>query len=47
MSLKEAIKTLEDHQNWRMGGNGEPTDPKKLTEAIGMVLFAARQYLLQ
>jgi hypothetical protein len=34
MSLIQAIKVLERHNKWRLGGKGKMTDPKQLTEAI-------------
>lgn len=41
MNLKKAIKTLKNHQQWRLGaGQSKPTKPKKLTEAINIVLYA-------
>jgi len=40
MRLKKAIKVLKKHQKWRLGAEIKPTDPKKLTEATNMVLYA-------
>ncbi len=45
MSIKEAIDVLETHQQWRICGDVDPIEPKELTKAIGMVLFAAKQYI--
>jgi len=39
MKLKQAIKTLKKHQQWRLGADTEQTEPKKLTEAIDIVLY--------
>jgi len=40
MKLKQAIKTLKKHQQWRLGAEHvTPTNPKKLTEAINIVLY--------
>jgi len=38
MTLQHAIKVLEAHQEWRTGGDGDPTDPKELTEAIEVAI---------
>ena len=40
MNLKKAIKTLKKHQQWRLGAETKMTKPKKLTEAINLVLYA-------
>jgi len=34
MTNTEMLKTLRDHQAWRMGGDGPMTPPKDLTAAI-------------
>ena len=34
MTNSEMLKTLRDHQAWRMGGDGPMTHPKELTAAI-------------
>ena len=39
MKLNKAIKTLKKHQKWRLGSETKPTEPKKLTEAINVVLY--------
>jgi len=31
MTNSEMLKTLRDHQAWRMGGDGPMTPPKELT----------------
>ena len=43
MDLKEAIKVLGSHQLWRKGAEIEPTDPKKLTEALGIAVRLLKQ----
>jgi len=41
MKLKNAIKTLKKHQQWRLGAEHvKPVKEKKLTEAIDLVLYA-------
>lgn len=40
MKLKKAIKTLKKHQKWRLGAETKPTEPKRLTAAIDLVLYA-------
>jgi len=43
MTLKEAIKVLEDHNIWRLGADTEPTEPKKLTEALEIAIHLLKQ----
>lgn len=43
MTLQHAIKVLEAHQEWRTGGDGEPTDPKDLTEAMDIAINILNQ----
>lgn len=39
MSEHKAKEILANHQSWRLGNEDiEPTDPKKLTQAIDMIL---------
>jgi hypothetical protein len=38
MSIREAYKILNDHQEWRKGRSDVATDPKKLSESIDVVL---------
>jgi len=40
MNLNKAIKTLKKHQQWRLGADTKPTEPKKLSEAINLILYA-------
>jgi len=44
MKLKKAIKTLKKHQQWRLGADTKPTEPKELTEAIIIILKANELY---
>lgn len=45
MTLREAITILEDHQEWRLGivEDAEPTNPKKLTEALEIAINLLNQ----
>jgi hypothetical protein len=38
MDLQEAIIILENHQKWRKGADTKPTDSKKLSIAIDIIL---------
>jgi len=38
MTIEEAIKVLTDHNIWRLGADTEPTNPKKLTEALDIAI---------
>ena len=38
MSIREAYKVLREHQEWRKDRSDVATDPKKLSEAIDVVL---------
>lgn len=38
MTLEETIKVLTDHNIWRLGADTEPTNPKKLTEALDIAI---------
>jgi hypothetical protein len=45
MDLKTAIEILEYHQDWRLGKREDMIhEPKKLTEALDVVLDAAKMY---
>lgn len=37
--IPQALETLKKHQEWRLGGVGEATDPKELTEATETIIF--------
>lgn len=39
MNLKEAIEILMIHNKWRLGADVIMIEPKKLTEAIDIVLY--------
>lgn len=38
MTIREAYRILRDHQKWRLDQSDVATDPKKLTEAIEVIL---------
>jgi hypothetical protein len=38
MTIREAYRTLREHQKWRLDQSDVATDPKKLTEAIEVIL---------
>jgi hypothetical protein len=45
MELQTAIEIVEYHQKWRLGKREDMIhDPKKLTEALGIVIEAANLY---
>ena len=47
MELKTAIEILEYHQEWRLGKREDMIhEPKKLTEALDMVLNEVKKYYL-
>ena len=47
MELKTAIEILEYHQEWRLGKREDMIhEPKKLTEALDMVLNEVKKYRL-
>ena len=47
MELKTAIEILEYHQEWRLGKREDMIhEPKKLTEALDMVLNEVKKYHL-
>ena len=47
MELKTAIEILEYHQEWRLGKREDMIhEPKKLTEALDMVLNEVKKYSL-
>ena len=43
MNQQNAIEVLKAHQEWRMGADIPPTDPKQLTAAIDVVLEAMEE----
>ena len=46
MTLQEAIKLLECHQKWRLGAEIEMTNEKLLTEALDLVIQAAKESVI-
>ncbi len=38
MTVKQAIKVLKKHNNWRRGGRASQQDPKKIGEAIDVAI---------
>lgn len=38
MTVKQAIKVLKKHNNWRRGGRGSQQDPKIIGEAIDVAI---------
>ena len=38
MTVKQAIKVLKKHNNWRRGGRGGQQDPKIIGEAIDVAI---------
>ena len=47
MELKTAIEILEYHQEWRLGKREDMIhDPKRMTEALDMVLNEVKKYHL-
>jgi hypothetical protein len=48
MELKTAIEILEYHQEWRLGNREDMIHtPKKLTEALDIVLREVKKLLIQ
>ena len=48
MELKTAIEILEYHQKWRLGKCEDMIhEPKKLTEALGIVLSEVKKLAIQ
>jgi len=47
MELKTAIEILDYHQEWRLGKRDDMIhDPKKLTEALDLVLIQVKKNLM-
>ena len=38
MTVKQAIRVLKKHNNWRRGGYSHPQDPKIIGEAIDVAI---------
>ena len=49
MTLKQAIKIIENHNKWRRDNNVPPKtkmgDPKKLGVALDVLLMVAKDYI--
>lgn len=45
MKLSKAIKILKEHQEWRLGADTKPTDPKQLTQALEVAISILEQLL--
>ncbi|MEK6880117.1 MAG: hypothetical protein AABY22_10935 [Nanoarchaeota archaeon] len=43
MKLKKAIEILEAHNKWRLGGDGDMTEPPLLTTAIDVIVKDYRE----
>lgn len=43
MKLPKAIKILKEHQEWRLGSDTKPTDPKQLTQALEVAINLLEQ----
>ena len=43
MTLSQAIKVLEKHNQWRKGADIPPTHPAELTEALDIALHQLKQ----
>ena len=44
MTVKQAIKVLKKHNNWRRGGYSHPQDPKIIGEAIDVAVAIIEHY---
>jgi hypothetical protein len=47
MTVKQAIKVLKKHNNWRRGGRGSQQDPKKIGEAIDVAIAIMEAMLVK
>ena len=47
MTVKQAIKVLKKHNNWRRGGRASQQDPKKIGEAIDVAISAMETMLAE
>jgi L-lactate utilization protein LutC len=43
MKIPEAIQVLRNHQAWRLGAECSQTNPKRITEAIYVILEKVEQ----
>ena len=47
MTVKQAIKVLKKHNNWRRGGRASQQDPKKIGEAIDVAIVMMEAMLVK
>jgi hypothetical protein len=47
MTVKQAIKVLKKHNNWRRGGRASQQDPKKIGEAIDVAIAIMEAMLVK
>jgi hypothetical protein len=47
MTVKQAIKVLKKHNNWRRGGRGGQQDPKIIGEAIDVAIAIMEAMLVK
>ncbi len=46
MTVKQAIKVLKKHNNWRRGGRASQQDPKLIGEAIDVAIVMMEAVLV-
>jgi len=47
MTVKQAIKVLKKHNNWRRGGRASQQDPKLIGEAIDIAIAVMGAMLIK
>jgi hypothetical protein len=47
MTVKQAIKVLKKHNNWRRGGRGSQQDPNLIGEAIDIAIAVMGAMLIK
>ena len=47
MTVKQAIKVLKKHNNWRRGGRGSQQDPKLIGAAIDVAIDVMEAMLVE
>ncbi len=47
MTVKQAIRVLKKHNNWRRGGRASQQDPKKIGEAIDVAIVMMEAMLVK
>ena len=47
MTVKQAIKVLKKHNNWRRGGRASQQDPKLIGEAIDVAIAIMETTLVE